>query len=175
MNNYKNYVVPTIAGWYSHNFLSKYMLISNKGVQYYGEAHLSKWNAWIHTIGMPVSIYGLLLCIPALFKLNPNKAKKIMWILYYFYGGHYLRMNVKNSLLYYVMFFPSVYMANKNYEKHTASKENVLSEGLLISSAALTFQEIVGHWIGNDIQSRFEAIPNAILYAMYFAATHMVP
>ena len=175
MNNYKNYVVPTIIGWYSHNFLSKYMLTSDKGVQYYKEAHLSRWNAWIHSLGMPISMYGMLLCIPALFKLNPKKAKKMMWILYYFYGGHYLRMNIKNCFLYYVMFFPSVYMANKNYKKSIALNENLFKKGALIATSSLTFQEIIGHWIGNDIQSRFEAIPNAILYAMYFAATHMVP
>ena len=36
-------------------------------------------------------------------------------------------------------------------------------------------EEIIGHWLSTDIGSRFEAVPNAILYAIYFSASHMSP
>ena len=45
--------------------------------------------------------------------------------------------------------------------------------GLSISVSALLFQEVFGHYLGGDIPSRWEAIPNAILYAKYFAVSHI--
>ena len=46
--------------------------------------------------------------------------------------------------------------------------------GFSISFIALVFQEIAGHYYGGDDPSRLEAIPNAIIYAMYFSFSHMI-
>ena len=50
---------------------------------------------------------------------------------------------------------------------------SILKTGLIVSSSALIFQELIGHWVGGDIPSRVEAIPNAILYAKYFSLHHL--
>jgi hypothetical protein len=43
----------------------------------------------------------------------------------------------------------------------------------MIAVIALTLQEVLGHWLSGDPQSRVEAIPNAILYAMYYSVSHI--
>ena len=40
-------------------FLDMFMLTGVEGVDYYAEVHLSKWNCWIHTFGMPFTFYGI--------------------------------------------------------------------------------------------------------------------
>ena len=50
----------------------------------------------------------------------------------------------------------------------------MLTNGLMISGVGLGLQEVIGHWWGGDIASRPEGVPNAILYAMYFCATHFI-
>ena len=47
-------------------------------------------------------------------------------------------------------------------------------KGLKIMTIALIFQEIFGHYLGGDPPSRMEAIPNAILYAMYYSVSHLL-
>ena len=38
----------------------------------------------------------------------------------------------------------------------------------------IIFQEVIGHTIGGDDQSRLEAIPNAIVYAMHYSISHII-
>lgn len=184
-------IASTILGIYSHNFLKNYMKVGIDGVNYYGEAHLTRWNAWMHTIGMPFTIFGMIVWIPALFRLKPSIGEQLGKMLFYTYGGHYLRVNILMTLIYYLMYIVPVNMGNqyyrnyyiKNKESSTtlslSKKTNndvynkLLMQGLGISTTALVFQELVGHWIGGDIPSRFEAIPNAILYAKLFSIYHL--
>jgi hypothetical protein len=165
------------------------MLVGKKGVAYYSEAHLSKWNAWIHTLGMPLSMYGMLFWIPALFNLNVSRSQKMIWFLYYMYGGHYLRINKKHAATYYLLYFyvtmyasmqyklnAAEYLKSKSMQQYYSSIRNFLvTKGIAITTGGLLFQETVGHWLSTDMDSRFEAIPNAILYAIYFSASHMSP
>jgi len=178
----------TLTGWYSYDILSNFMLVGEEGVYYYSEAHVSSWNAWIHTIGMPMSIYGMLFWIPAVLNLNGYNAKKFIWFIYYMYGGHYIRLNKLGALLYYLMYIYTVKRASNQYgldiidynnnlilnTYYKSSREYLIKKGLYISCLGLLFQEIFGHWISEDITSRPEAIPNAILYAIYFSATHIL-
>ena len=113
-------IIPISSGFalgsISNNTLSKFMYVGQKGVSYYGEAHLSPWNAWIHTCMMPFSIYGILLWIPALLRLNPNYARKLIWFLYYLWGGHYYDMNKLGALMYFCMYWYTVNKAVENYK-----------------------------------------------------------
>lgn len=196
-------IASTILGIYSHNFLKNYMKVGIDGVNYYGEAHLTKWNSWMHTIGMPFTIFGMIVWIPALLRLKPSIGEQVAKMLFYTYGGHYLRINIIMTLFYYLIYIVPVNLGNKYYRnyyikntKKTEIIENekkqestttlslskkinndvynkLLMQGLGISTTALVFQEIVGHWVGGDIPSRFEAIPNAILYAKLFSIHHL--
>ena len=176
--------VATAIGWWSHGPLSKIMLTSRRGVAYYAEAHRSRWNAWVHTVGMPVSIYGLLLVAAAI--APSNLRIRTMWMLYYLYGGHYLRMGLFKSIPYYLVYGPvtwqvakAVLSMSREYnaseelrEEYGSLRAYILYEGLGYSTGGLLVQEALGHRLGGDMPSRPEAVPNAILYALYFSVMH---
>jgi hypothetical protein len=197
-NTYSNILISTIIGNFSYTILSFFMLVDMQGVNYYGEAHLTRWNAYMHTLGMPFTIYGMLLWIPALFRLNESQAHQLQYALYFIYGGHYMVVDRFIGLLYYLFYYQVVKMGQQQYKiKYITNKKNyenktnhnqlsilrnnlnksiylpIFIEGFLISFLALTFQEVAGHYYGGDIPSRFEAIPNAILYAMFFSVSHI--
>ena len=197
-NTFPNAIVSTIIGKLSYTLLSFFMLVDMQGVNYYGEAHLTRWNAYMHTLGMPFTIYGMLLWIPALFRLNEKQAYQFQYALYFLYGGHYITVSKIIGLLYYLFYYQVVKMGQQQYKiKYINNKKNyenktnhnqlsilrnhvntsvylpIFFEGFLISFLALTFQEVAGHYYGGDIPSRFEAIPNAILYAMFFSVSHI--
>ena len=181
--------VSTAAGWLSHWPLSKMMLTAGHGVRYYGEAHRSRWNAWIHTLGMPVSIYGLLMVVGSMVpaRFGTRARLRLLWVLYYLYGGHYLRMGVRQSIPYYVVYAPVTWFAVKRCARLTEEYQHsqalqreypglwayLFEEGITYSTGGLLFQEVVGHKLGGDMSSREEGVPNAILYAMYFSISHM--
>lgn len=50
----------------------------------------------------------------------------------------------------------------------------LFGKGFFIATTALAIQEVFGHHLGGDIPSRVEAIPNAILYAIYFSTGHIL-
>ena len=135
-----------------------------KGVEYYAEVHTTKQNVITHVVGMPFTIYGILLWIPTL--LWWWTAWKIQLGLYLLYLGHYIRIDFQNSLYFTIMYIPSLILSMTNY---TSGLYGFL-KGFSISTASLVFQEYVGHYLGNDPPSRLEAIPNAIVYAIYFSA-----
>ena len=190
-------ILSTLLGIASHNYLNKYMKTGIDGVEYYGEAHLTRWNAWMHTIGMPFTIYGMVLWIPALLRLNPTMAHRLMFSLYYIYGGHYLRINLFIATVYYFFYYFPTLLGSRDYsltysgaidaikkksddietttlvKRKNTTLNSLLIRGLGISTAALLFQEIAGHWWGGDMLSRWEAIPNAIVYAKYFSLHHL--
>lgn len=177
-------VIPTSSlGYLSYDVLSYVMIVGEDGIAYYAEAHLSPLNAWIHTIVMPFSMYGMLIWISAFFNLNPYNAEKLIWALYCFYGGHYYRVNKLGALFYYGIYYYSVRKAIVDYtdnyipisrckEHQQFNQVHLLMKGLLISFFGLLIQEIFGHKMGGDIASRPEGILNAIVYAMYFSSNH---
>ena len=200
-------ILGTSMGLMSYDYLSKYMLVGIPGVNYYAEAHLTLWNSYVHTAFMPFTTYGMLLWIPALFNFNHSNGVRLMWLLYNIYGGHYIRVNAKGALLYYLIYYCVVKYASRFYSHtHITYKNNehkienssthpcllgraclglintcrnspniyLLGKGLMISTTALTIQEVFGHYLGGDIPSRVEAIPNAILYAIYFSTGHIL-
>lgn len=179
--------IGTITGFLSYDLLSKYVLVGQKGVDYYGEAHLSSWNSWIHTICMPVTIYGILYWFVPLFTIHKTKTKELIWFLYFLYGGHYLRISLIGTLFYYLMYFYvakySVKHINNDVLLLTNRSETInnynirirlylIKKGLIISTTSLFIQEFIGHTFGGDIQSRPEAVLNAIIYATYYSANH---
>ena len=175
-------IISLFCGCLSYDILSMFMLVGPQGVEYYREAHLMPWNAWTHSLVMPISTYGVLITIPSIFNLTPENAKLLINVLYCLWMGHYLRVNVLGAFLYFFMYFYTVYRATNVY-KHDYlfhSKPNYIinwygcAKGICIATAGLTFQEIVGHQVGGDIPSRPEAVPNAILYAMYFSSAHLL-
>lgn len=160
-----------LCGILSHYILSNYMLVGESALQYYNEAHLMDWNVLVHAIVMPFTICGMLIWISALFNLKPYYANKLMQFLYFLYGGNYVNISMFGCLLYFMIYYGTVYASqkfyNNNYNKNYLYQISLLGNGLFISIVCLLFQEIVGHWFGGDIPSRVEGIPNAIVYAMY--------
>ena len=171
--------------------------IGESGVDYYAEVHTTKLNSLIHTIGMPFTIYGMLLWIPVVFNLNCRSYIAIQRFLYISYMTHYVLIDWFIGLNTAVIYYIPVYYSNKLYllefndecnetyqisldKKYKTSKQKIhnsiriylFTYGLLVSFYVLLFQEVIGHWLSGDPPSRLEAIPNAILYAMYFSVSH---
>ena len=135
----------------------------------------------MHTIGMPFTIHGMLLWIPSLLRLQPLKAEGLQKNLYYLYGGYYMMINRYIALLYYILYYIIVEKSVSKYSELYSTIGytnddiyiNIFKHGILISVGALTFQEVIGHYIGGDIASRIEAVPNAIVHAKYYALHHI--
>lgn len=147
------------------------ILIGIDAVNYYGEVHTSYLNSMVHTIFMPFTIYGMLLWIPKVFNLNINNSIKLQNLLYTFYMTHYFILNYKIGLLTSLYYYIPLYYASKKYLLEY--NNYVPIKGFFISFMSLTIQEVFGHWLGGDNPSRVEAIPNAILYAMYYSVHHL--
>lgn len=143
-----------------------------KGLEYYGEVHLSSWNSWVHTIGMPFTLYGISCWFPALFGLNNyymNKMQEYLWFILFM---HYISIDMVRGLfcaLYYA--YPMMYA----YERvgKSNSRMELFIHGIKYSVIALLCQEFFGHYLGGDEPSRVEAIPNAIAYATYYSTYHL--
>lgn len=133
---------------------------------YYGEVHKKELNIWMHIVGMPFTVYGILLWLPAIFQLSYASAHILQNMIYIMYIGHYMTFDVPVALFTSVMYAPSLYFAHDSYFLW----QSALWEGLGVSTTALIFQEALGHYLSGDPQSRIEAVPNAIVYAVYFSA-----
>ena len=59
-------------------------------------------------------------------------------------------------------------------EAHNFQRLVLFMYGFIISALALIFQEAIGHWLSGDPASRIEAVPNAILYAIYFSVSRVL-
>ena len=146
------------------------MLIGYEGVQYYAEVHTTFLNSIIHTMFMPFTTYGILLWAPRVITYDYNLGIKIQHFLYSAYMTHYLLINpfigaLTSILYYYPLFYAKLDYKNKVMYPFTS--------GLFISTIALAIQEVFGHWLSGDPPSRIEAVPNAILYAMYYSVSHL--
>ena len=188
-------------GMYSSLPLSTLMKIGNEAVEYYAEAHLYKWNALIHTVGMPFTACGLIQLTSGVLNLRRETAKKFSLAVYLAYGGHYALLFPRPQVLtYYALYSIPLYYAFKRYDKLcmgvneregngdqmnrsiTAAITKPLSKwfnlpliynALSICVPSLIFQEAIGHYFGGDIPSRSEGVLNAIVYAMYFSVSHL--
>jgi len=143
-------------------------------VNYYGEVHLSKWNSLMHTVGMPFTTYGFAVSFPALFNLPNNQAKYVQKCLLTLYFIHYLTFDPLIAIVMFFFYSFPLYFAMQTYV-WTDNKKELITYGLKTSFYALFFQEVIGHTIGGDDQSRLEAIPNAIAYAMHYSVSHIMP
>ena len=171
---YTPYICSSILGYYSYDLLKPYIHVGQTGVDYYAEAHLSSWNARIHTMGMPFTIFGILQWIPTLLGLNYNQSKMLAYNLYTLYAGHYFRIDKRVFLMYLMFYYLPLKYAINEYKMHDPSTLRwwLFRKGFITSFLALGIQEGVGHYIGGDIASRPEGVLNAIVYAMYFSVGH---
>ena len=119
---------------------------------------------------MPFTTFGILLWIPPIFNLNKKHSIKLQQFLYTMYMTHYVIINPKIGILTALYYYPSLYLANQAYVYNI---KYPFSSGIFISFVALVIQEVFGHWLAGDSFSRLEAIPNAIMYAMYFSVSHL--
>ena len=87
--------------------------------------------------------------------------------------SHYLIINAYITLGIMIMYIGPLQLSIKKVDENY-NRKHLFMYGFSISFLALLFQEIVGHYYGGDELSRFEAIPNAIIYAMYFSFSHII-
>ena len=172
-SEYAHFSLILLFGLYLTNILYFLGICSGEaGIEYYKEAHLSTWNSYIHTIGMPFTYYGISCWVAALFCI-PNKYKnKLQLYVWSIYVAHYLTIDLYRGLLCVLYYSYPVYRA---YNKVNNSESNIwlFIHGISISVTALVFQEFVGHYLGGDIPSRSEGVLNAILYAPIYSTYHI--
>ena len=144
----------------------------DQAISYYSMVHQSKLNSIIHTIGMPFTYYGLLLCVPPLFVRGRKNIGDLQCFFYSYFITYYLSMDVLVGVIVAICYFPSQEFAMK----HMMISESVLKTalyGLGVATLALTIQEVFGHWLCGDPPSRIEGIPNAIWHAGYYSIWHL--
>lgn len=142
-------------------------------VSYYAEVHQSKLNSFIHTIGMPFTYYGLLLCVPPLFVRDREKIVNLQCFFYPYFISYYLSMDLLTGVIVAICYFPSQELAME----HMMNSKSILKTslyGFSVATIALTIQEVFGHWLCGDPPSRIEAIPNAIWHAGYYSIWHLI-
>lgn len=173
-----------------------------EGVRYYAEVHTSTWNAFVHSVFMPMTAYGILLVLgqvlpmfynimvwmksrypvihggvprptrDAYLEVTPDVSRSIHRFFYQAYMSHYVTVDPMVGALCALYYLPSLYMANLDCTVYPRSRKLLITKGCTVSTVALIIQEILGHWVGGDDPSRPEAVGNAILYAMYFSVSH---
>ena len=104
------------------------------------------------------------------------------------YMTHYISMDWKIGFITSLVYSIPLYYAERKIKNTFGFTRNksvnvireynylrilVFVEGLMISVSALVFQEIIGHWLSGDPWSRAEAVPNAIMYAIYYSVSHI--
>ena len=162
-----------LLGYLAHNGMIAFnMYTLQAGVDYYGEVHRSGWNCLIHTLFMPLTMMGMFLWIPALFKMTPHRAFQLRKEVSFIYIGHYLRIRLVPTMFVIGLYSMPYAYSHIWYTRWYYYKEPIFLRGFLLSFAALFIQEVIGHYIGGDDPSRIEGIPNAIVYAPYFSVSH---
>ena len=141
--------------------------VGKQGVAYYAEVHKSQWNRFIHSLFMPVAATGALMLVPGLTAATKPQARSLWAFVLSTYLTHYFTVNPKVALVTTMIYLNCFAYLDSNYDEANACKS--AKQGFCAMTGALLVQEVVGHYLGGDSPSRLEAIPNAILYAPYFA------
>ena len=130
----KKIYISLIFFGYIFNYVQNLIGMRNlwDGVKYYAEVHQSKWNALIHTLFMPITIFGLYLLIPALIGLNSKNAKKFKDLVMCFYFGLYLRISVLIAL-FCVLWFHIPYLWSSHVYEILDSRMLRINLGLISS------------------------------------------
>jgi uncharacterized membrane protein YGL010W len=139
-----------------------------EGVSYYAEVHTTTLNRMIHTIFMPITATGFLLMIPNVLGLYTTQAHKLQDVLYMSYIVHYATFDIATAYKTMIVYYFAVKYAKDHYIWYEAT----MMKGAILGFGGLFIQEVIGHWVSGDPASRLEAIPNAILYAIYFSVAH---
>ena len=165
--------------------------VGRDGVDYYGEIHTTSLNSYCHSLGMPFVVYGIFTGLPMFFNSNYDYHHyiNIQRFLHVAYTTHYLTIDWKIGALTGMVYAIPTYYANKKIEDTFSNvghpnnanardvffyfRINTAVYGFMIAVISLIIQEVFGHWLSGDPQSRLEAIPNAIMYAAYFSISHM--
>ena len=146
--------------------------IGQEGVDYYAEVHESRLNSYIHTVFMPLTIYGMYLWIPRVFNLSLYDSINFDICIYAAYMTHYIFINPVVGMFTCILYFIPLVFAYVTHMRINMSK--IFYIGISVSTIALVIQEVFGHWISGDPFSRFEAIFNAMLYAPYYSVSHII-
>lgn len=160
-------------GFFASHILGLFgVLTGQKAVDYYAEVHLSTWNSFIHTLGMPFTYMGLNLLVPALFGIK--EPWMLQFCVFIIYMTHYATIDLTTTLVTTLIYYQVMKYSYDLYMKKYFSYVGYFCIGLSITTIALLVQEIVGHYMGGDEPSRAEGVLNAILYAKFYSVQHVI-
>lgn len=170
-------LLTNVAGIFVGTYLPKIlnrtygMVINEEGVRYYAEVHTNWFNSIIHTLFMPSTVSGALMWAPVALGMNARRAAFLRLFLYTAFMTHYIQINGFVGLVISLIYSESVLQSIRVHDSF--SQNETFIEGLKHMTLSLFIQEIVGHALTGDPPSRPEAIPNAILYAIYYSVSHL--
>jgi hypothetical protein len=168
-----NYWLALCFGFFASHILGFFgVLTGQKAVDYYAEVHLSTWNSFIHTLGMPFTYMGLNLLVPALFKMKDPWM--LQFCVFVVYMTHYATIDFTTTLVTTLIYYQVVKYSYNLYMKQFTSHIGYFFIGLAITTVALLIQEFIGHYMGGDEPSRAEGVFNAIIYAKFYSVQHIV-
>lgn len=144
------------------------LLTGRPGVDYYAEAHRSPWNATIHAVGMPFTAYGGLIVAGHLLRssVGSGSAPVAQQRVFLAYMAHYAAIDPLVAFCVFAIYGPVLMLARRDWQH--------LVWGICVMATALFLQEALGHYIGGDMPSRGEGVLNAVVYAVFFAAEHLL-
>ena len=124
----------------------------------------------VPSILIPTFCYGLLLGLPALFRLDIKSANNLQLYLYLFYFSHYYTISRHISILYGI-----IYLIPMHYAKlHYINNYTTFYKGLLISTIALTIQKSIVYYIRCESTIQLDTIHNMLLYTMFYATSNIL-
>jgi len=135
-----------------------------QGLEVYEEIHQEYLNQMIHFAFLPGVFYGTFRGIPALLNI---KTSPFIVGLSTFYGIYYaLAYSIYGGVGTMIYTAPFAFLAGY----HTHTRRDHIREALVIAGSSLLIQEVVGHTILEEINSRLTIsfVFNAITYSPLF-------
>jgi hypothetical protein len=143
------------------------ILAGKEGVIYYGEVHQSLMNKIIHFVFMIPTTFATIMIIPCVFDMSGKDYNKVLKSLYIIYITHYMTIDVISGINVSIMYYFPFILACNTYVQQ--DRHFCLNIGINLLLVSLFIQEIFGHFLFEQRQSRFEGIFNAILYAPFYS------
>lgn len=168
---YYDIIIILLMGYNLSLLLENFNIVSiNSALGYYNSIPIIDINLSLCLIFKPITYYGILLWLPAIFKLSKLNANNLQLYLHLFYFAHYYTINLYVSILYLILYGVPTYYARIHY----INSRHTLHTGIVISILAISIQLLFRQNIVGDFKSIVESITNTIIYTNYYTILSLV-
>jgi len=142
-----------------------------EGLNVYEEIHQNFYNELTHLIFLPGVFYGTFRGVPALLNryFGVQHNVKVILAIMTLYSSYYACMiDIVSGLTTFLSISPYACIAIE----HLDLKDNHIKQSLTVASASLVIQEVLGHTLFEEVNSRLtvDYVFNAIMFSpLYYA------